>query len=98
MELEASGEVLRITLLVRPLHIYSTEYATDAPSGVGDAPAHITAEMSIPERLKLYSAGGCLFVTTRILVRWKCLAWAVRNHCLAEHTQGRLQSKIPWVL
>lgn len=40
-------------------------------------PAHITAEMSIPERLKLYSAGGCLFVTTRILVHRRIGSFSV---------------------
>jgi len=32
------------------------------------APRDVTADMSVAERLAGYSAGGCLFVTTRILV------------------------------
>ena len=31
-------------------------------------PADVTADMSIAERLTRYAAGGCVFVTTRILV------------------------------
>ena len=31
-------------------------------------PADVTAELSIAERLAHYAAGGCVFVTTRILV------------------------------
>jgi DNA excision repair protein ERCC-4 len=31
-------------------------------------PDDVTAELSIAERLARYAAGGCLFVTTRILV------------------------------
>ena len=31
-------------------------------------PADVTADMSVAERLTRYAAGGCVFVTTRILV------------------------------
>ena len=34
----------------------------------GPTPGDVTAELSIAERLACYSAGGCLCVTTRILV------------------------------
>jgi DNA excision repair protein ERCC-4 len=39
-----------------------------ADEGATPPPADVTAEMSIAERLASYAAGGCLFVTTRILV------------------------------
>jgi DNA excision repair protein ERCC-4 len=46
--------------------------AADAVDGGGGGaaapPADVTAEMSIAERLAHYAAGGCMFVTTRILV------------------------------
>lgn len=60
---------------------------------MGEAPAHITAEMSIPERLRLYSAGGCLFVTTRILVRpFACVSCAVILVCMLRENLGTCDS------
>jgi hypothetical protein len=42
------------------------ELASDADDA--RPPADVTADMSIAERLAHYAAGGCVFVTTRILV------------------------------
>jgi DNA excision repair protein ERCC-4 len=46
----------------------SRDADADAEAGGGAAPTDITADMSIAERLAHYAAGGCAFVTTRILV------------------------------
>ena len=65
---QGGGLVLLLSCLDWQKRALLQALAADGGEEAPAPPADVTADMSIAERLALYAAGGCLFVTTRILV------------------------------